>query len=130
MVTGIGGDMQCGSTGPFTLEPDYFVTWSLVGLPPASHFGNVFAPNLWFRMAVSMASPTADTNLPGTSVSIADTASTGRYGDAVIVGEDGNAYPALTVVNTSELTGGRGQLAVVYFNWLSVYPAKYAVEPI
>lgn len=79
-------------------------------------------------MAVSMVPGTADTNLPGTSVSIADTKSTGRFGDAVIVGADGNAYPALTVVNTSQLTGGLGQLAVVNFNWLSVYPGIYAVD--
>jgi hypothetical protein len=113
----IGGDMQCGASGPFTLEPGYFVTW--VQSP-----GTVFGTNRWFRMAISM----ADTNLPGTSVSIADTASTGRYGDAVIIDENGNAFPALTVINTSELTGGAGQLATVYFNWLSVAKGIYVVD--
>jgi hypothetical protein len=38
------------------------------------------------------------------------------------------AFPALTVINTSELTGGEGQLANVYFNWLYVSPYIYAVE--
>jgi hypothetical protein len=70
-------------------------------------------------MAASLAPSSADVNLPGTSVSVADTASTGRYGDAVIVGGDGNAFPALTLVNTSELTGGAGNLATAFLNWLS-----------
>lgn len=122
--------MQCGTLGPFTLEPDEFVTWAQSILPGDAHFGPVFGANQWFRMAISMASPTADTNLPGTSVSIADTASTGRYGDAVIIDEKGNAFPALTVINTSKLTGGAGQLATVYFNWLSVYKGIYAVNTI
>ena len=129
-VVGIGGDMQCGTLGPFTLEPNEFVTWAQPVLPRDAHVGTVFGANQWFRMAISMASPTADTNLPGTSVSIADTASTGRYGDAVIIDENGNAFPALTVINTSELTGGAGQLATVYFNWLSVYKGIYAVNTI
>ena len=128
MVTGIGGDMQCGILGPFTLEPDYFVTWGQSVLPRDSYSGIVFGPDQWFRMAVSMAAPTADTNLPGTSVSVADTATTGRYGDAVIIDEHGNAFPALTVINTSQLTGGAGQLATVYFSWLSVFKGIYAVN--
>jgi hypothetical protein len=127
-VVGIGGDMQCGTLGPFTLEPDTFVTWGQSVLPGKTHWGTVFGVDQWFRMAISMASPSADTNLPGTSVSIADTASTGRYGDAVIIDENRNAFPALTVINTSELTGGAGQLATVYFNWLSVYKGIYAVD--
>ena len=127
-VVGIGGNMQCGTVGPFTLEPDVFVTWALSVLPANAHWGTVFGTNQWFRMAISMASPSADTNLPGTSVSIADTASTGRYGDAVIIDENGNAFPALTVINTSELTGGAGQLATVYFDWLSVRKGIYAVD--
>src|ERR1700757_667116 len=126
-VVGIGGGMQCGTLGPFTLEPDEFVTWGQSVLPERSHWGVVFGTDQWFRMAISMASPSADINLPGTSVSIADTASTGRYGDAVIIDENGNAFPALTVINTSELTGGAGQLATVFFNWLSVHKGIYAV---
>jgi hypothetical protein len=72
-------------------------------------------------MAPSLAPPSADVNLPGTSVSIADAnaASVGRYGEVVIIDRNGNAFPALTVVNTSELTGGAGNLATVFFNWLS-----------
>ena len=127
-VVGIGGDMQCGTLGPFTLEPDEFVTWAQSVIPKNTHWGPVFGTNQWFRMAISMASPSADTNLPGTSVSIADTASTGRYGEAVIIDENGNAFPALTVINTSELTGGAGQLATVYFNWFSVYKGIYDVD--
>jgi hypothetical protein len=87
--------------------------------PPQGFVINEFAAGRWFRMAPSLAQPTADTNLPGTSVAIADTASTGRYGEAVIVDGNGNVFPALTVVNTSELTGGAGNLATVNFNWLS-----------
>ena len=127
-VVGIGGDMQCGTLGPFTLQPNEFVTWAQSVLPENAHWGAVFGSNQWFRMAISMASPSADTNLPGTSVSVADTASTGRFGDAVIIDENGNAFPALTVINTSELTGGAGQLATVFFNWLSVNKGIYAVD--
>jgi hypothetical protein len=64
-------------------------------------------------------------NLPGTSVSVADTASTGRFGDAVIIDgslADGsaNVFPAMTLINTSEMTGGpTGAIAVANFNWLS-----------
>jgi hypothetical protein len=129
-TVGIGGNMQCGKVGSFTLEPNEFATWALSGLPPNTHWGPVFGTNHWFRMAVSMEATTADTNLPGTSVSIADTASTGRYGDAVIIDGNKNAFPALTVINTSDLTGGAGQIATVFFNWLSVVNDIYDVETI
>jgi hypothetical protein len=116
--------VDTGTLGPVTLEQNWFATWGQeASIPPADpqgFTGQAFTVGQWFRMAPSLAPPTADTNLPGTSISVADAnaASAGRYGDAVIIDANGNAFPALTVVNTSELTGGAGNLATVFFNWL------------
>jgi hypothetical protein len=111
--------VDTGTLGPFTLLKDWFTTW---GYSVFTGEGNEFASGQWFRMAFSLAPQSvAGDNLPGTSVSIADgnAASGGRYGEAVIIDENGNAYPALTVVNSSETTGAPNNIATGYYNWLS-----------
>jgi hypothetical protein len=135
----LGTSVDTGTLGPFTLEPNWLVTWNaphIVSHPKnkrgqpgfdVDEFGGERGFQHWFRMAFSMERPVGNVNLPGTSVAIADNATTGRYGEAVKMGSDGNPVPALTLINTSELTGGAGNLATVWFNWLS---APIFSEPI
>lgn len=124
-MPGFTTSITAGTLGPITLEHNWLVTWGYAVLVPSDFGGpqEVFTEANWYRMAPSLTQPSGNVNRPGTSVSIAtaDNASGGRYGEAVIVDGHGNPYPALTVLNTSHLTGGGDNLASVTFNWVAVF---------
>jgi hypothetical protein len=76
-----------------------------------------FAPGQWFRLAPALEAH----NLPGVSIVIADTANSGRSGEAVWIDGNGNQNAAMTIKNVTDpnsTTAGAGT-AVLRINWLS-----------
>jgi hypothetical protein len=95
-------EVDVGDIGSFTLSVGWFVTmW-------APNSGE-FAPGQWFRLAPQLNRD----NSPGVNISIADTASSGRYGESIWIDNNGNQNAAMTVINTGN---GTADLTI---NWLS-----------
>ncbi len=78
------------------------ITWGAPAFKqmPFGVTGNEFGPGQWFRLAYAL----APQNSPGVNVAIGDYASTGRYGEGVLVNSDLEVCAAITLKNIGDAT--------------------------